>query len=447
MLVAIAMMAAYGTYLVLRAGNGVPIWVVVATLVLAGPSLLLGYVGATKSEALNQNIQLVLGASVVALLLVEGAARSYQVANLPSRAALVGAGGFDRRSLAEFVRDRRKAGQLIYAYLNPAYLGLPGLTAISEVRNAYCNESGTYDEFETDGFGLRNPPNFFRRASFRPRIVLLGDSLVVGCGAKDGETMADLIRREFEPRTLNAAVGGSGPLQQYAILREYLAPLQPEVILWFYFEGNDLGNLGAEKQMPFLQYYLESDGVRGLPQRQGELREALIAWHEASLAGATRPLQVPENARPPGGSLLGGIRELLLQSLVVSRTYYLITQLERPTRALVADYGGVLEAGRRLAETWGGQIYIVYVPELARYTEWLNLQPLSFREAKPTVVEALRRRGFPVIDLEEGFTRFGGDPRRYYPMGQGTDVHFNVVGNAVAARLIMEELRTRIVRP
>ena len=39
---------------------------------------------------------------------------------------------------------------------------------------------------------------------------------------------------------INLGVGGFGPLLELAALTEYLTPLKPPVVLWVFFEGNDL---------------------------------------------------------------------------------------------------------------------------------------------------------------------------------------------------------------
>ena len=46
--------------------------------------------------------------------------------------------------------------------------------------------------------------------------------------------------RDRHPGTVNLGIGGNGPLMMLAGLKEYLAALRPRVVLWFYFEGNDV---------------------------------------------------------------------------------------------------------------------------------------------------------------------------------------------------------------
>ena len=55
-------------------------------------------------------------------------------------------------------------------------------------------------------------------------------------------TFVALIRQRH-PATRNFGMAGDGPLLMLATLQEYVSPLKPRIVLWFYFEGNDLIDL------------------------------------------------------------------------------------------------------------------------------------------------------------------------------------------------------------
>ena len=44
-----------------------------------------------------------------------------------------------------------------------------------------------------------------------------------------------------------------------AKLKEYVSPRQPRIVLWFYYEGNDLTDLQREQQSMLLRNYLNDD--------------------------------------------------------------------------------------------------------------------------------------------------------------------------------------------
>lgn len=445
----VALLAAALSYIAWRAAHHLPVgnlMTFVITIGCAAGAMGLGCVGWRCSEEVNRRVQFTFILCLVMLVMFDLSVQGMQhvARRLEARRTLPPHA--DTRTLAEFIRDARTAGQQVYGYFNPVYWGLPGLTAIARVPSVYCSESGTYDLFDTDRYGLRNPPALLDDQGFRPRLVLLGDSLMVGCGAQNGETIADHLRAEFEPATINAAVGGTGPLQQYAILKEYVAAWKPDLVLWCYFEGNDLGNLKDEREMPYLRSYWDTEATRDLLHRQGEFQQDLIRWHEQELTKTVRPLQMTPDPKPIPGTWARFVDALTERSIVLHRLHHLGSQLARPREALLTQYLEILERGRTLVNGWGGELVIVYLPEMARYVEHLNLQPGSFREAKDELLKRLAREQFSVIDLEQGFRQWGVRAMTLYPHGQGTDVHFNVAGNALAAQVIMRALDAKFAR-
>lgn len=433
-------------YLLFRYFSALSLITVMSTMVVVGMlagGMLFGFVGLFRSEDQNRNLLLVLCACIFAVGMVEVLAQLRQAWAVPKTAVRLPSESFDMRSLAEVIRDKRKAGELVYGYVNPVGFGIEGLTPISDARSFWCNESGAYDGFQTDKFGFRNPPGLLNDPEFRPRLVALGDSITAGCGVKDGELMVDLLRAEFEPATINAAVGGSGPLQQYGFFKEYMAVFKPELVLWFYFEGNDLGNLENELNESYLKFYLEREETRQLPQQQQRLREELVRWHEESLAETERPLRVASQKTVSSILPWENIAAFLMRSIILNRAHYLAKQVTRPRAKLISAYSDLLNRARDMVAKWGGQIIIVYVPEQARYSEWISLQPLSHRDAKQELLKMFQRMNFQVIDLEREFKKQVEDPSILYPAGLGADVHLNARGNRLAASIIIENLRER----
>src|SRR5262245_26182995 len=69
-------------------------------------------------------------------------------------------------------------------------------------------------------------------------------------------------------RTLNLGIQGDGPLTMLATLREFGPILKPGIVLWCFFEGNDLGDLIVERQSPLLRRYLTFGFTQRLFERQ-----------------------------------------------------------------------------------------------------------------------------------------------------------------------------------
>ncbi len=64
--------------------------------------------------------------------------------------------------------------------------------------------------------------------------------------------------------TANYEMNGTSALAQLAIYREYVKPLRPRHIIWFFYEGNDLTDYLAERARPLLRAYLDPGHVQNL---------------------------------------------------------------------------------------------------------------------------------------------------------------------------------------
>ena len=134
---------------------------------------------------------------------------------------------------------------------------------ISNRVTVLCNENGTYVTYQSDEHGFQNPKGMWQSEDID--IAALGDSFAHGYCVPADKTFVALIRHAY-PMTLNLGMAGNGPLLMLANLKEYLPLYRPKVVLWFYFEGNDLTNLQTEKKSAILMRYLRDDISSGFAQ-------------------------------------------------------------------------------------------------------------------------------------------------------------------------------------
>jgi acetyltransferase AlgX (SGNH hydrolase-like protein) len=88
--------------------------------------------------------------------------------------------------------------------------------------------------FSTDANGFRNPADLDRAD-----VAMIGDSYIEGAYVSDEETAAVRLHELTGQRVANLGVSGYGPLQEFKVFEKYGLPLQPHLIAWFFFEGND----------------------------------------------------------------------------------------------------------------------------------------------------------------------------------------------------------------
>ena len=93
-------------------------------------------------------------------------------------------------------------------------------------------------------FGFNNPNQEWNKKN---GILLLGDSFTAGECVYEKDNIAGNLRQKInDKKIINLGMGGNGPLSNYATLKEYFLKVNPKVVFWFHYEGNDFDDLKKE---------------------------------------------------------------------------------------------------------------------------------------------------------------------------------------------------------
>ena len=131
------------------------------------------------------------------------------------------------------------------------------LAGIANTINIHCNENNYYSEYKSDKFGFNNPNNNVYNNNVD--YLITGDSFAHGNCVNENENIAGNIKKITKKNTINIGYGGSGPLVQYARLKEYFPETNVKKIIWLFCGENDIKDLEAELKNPILIKYLEND--------------------------------------------------------------------------------------------------------------------------------------------------------------------------------------------
>jgi hypothetical protein len=107
--------------------------------------------------------------------------------------------------------------------------------------------------FTTDARGFRN-----RTERDQADVVLLGDSYVEGWYVSDDDTSATVLEQRLGRPVSNLGVSGYGTAQQLVVLRRYALAMNPKLVAWFFFEGNDLYD---DQEFENMLAYLEDHDI------------------------------------------------------------------------------------------------------------------------------------------------------------------------------------------
>lgn len=391
------------------------------------------------------------GRSVLTICLLSGVAGLYAtefyLTYVSPPCAACGAVGngavFDKRGKLDVILDLRRAGTDAYPTTRAKNLLVAGggdalvsvlgdadgellpLTSPPNTTVVSCNESGRWMIYRTDEHGFHNPPGLWSGQA--SRLVLVGDSFVQGnCVPSDGNIAAWLGK--LGDRVLNLGVDGSGPLVELAILREYVEPLTPETVLWFYYEGNDLTkDLALEMRSETLMSYARDDNFRqGLVPRRDEVAARLKAYLDRRMPEA---IDRVDEKRLVAAAKLVRVRGLLGLGPVS------LGVVAGGAEARFALFHAILARAREAVASWGGRLIFVYLPESDRYFGLGG--PGEIRErVRERVMATVAKLELPVIDVARAFSSHP-DPLALF---QYPGSHYNVRGYKVAAEAIQKAL-------
>jgi len=355
-------------------------------------------------------------------------------------AASVDGRAYDSRTYHRVVRELRASGDDAYPCLFPrALLAAPApalsvlpLGSVAGVTSVYCNESGEYLIYRSDEHGFHNPPGMWDSPL---DVAIVGDSFAQGACVESSKNFAALIRRRH-PRTLNLGMGGNGPLLSLASMQEYLPDLRPRTILWFFYEGNDLDDLGDEFEHPVLRRYLqEPDFRQGLRGSQPEIDVALRQYGDSSL-------DLSSAAAPALDSLVHrlDLRTTLLRAARLSHLRGIANQVfddplgysVRDEADQIARLGAVLERARSTAETWGGTVYFVVLPSWDLAVRESGRRKRSVESS----LEAARKAGVPALDLTDALRSAPDRNETFYYPGS----HYSETGHRIVAETVLDQL-------
>ncbi len=212
---------------------------------------------------------------------------------------------------------------------------------------------------------------------------------------------------------------------------EYAAALKPKVILWCFFEGNDLDDLKHESAKPVLMRYLREDGFsQNLIGRQAEIDATMKGPLDESAYRKTSALLVPSIGLRYYGSAS------LVRLLTLHETRNLVTSelgvgsdknAWKAEEAQMGRFREVMLKAQKEAARWNGQIYFVLLPGTELLRNKPGRQQLRLEELK--VVHDI---GMPVIDLYPVFKEHS-DPLSLFTL---PNPHYNEEGYRITAEVI-----------
>lgn len=248
-----------------------------------------------------------------------------------------------------------------------------------------------YDvDYRYDRNGFRNHAEYDSAA-----VVLSGDSFLEALLTPVEEGVAVRLEERLGRPVYNLGQSNWGPSHQVPALRRYGLPLEPETVVWFFFEGNDLKDIGvyAGTLGNFEERVARYDRFR----KRSFVRNVL--WFAALLTNRDDRLERRRScqlADPPEGS--------------PGRLYFLYEG--KPLTAREDSLFGVARreilAARSEARTAGADFALAFVPTkyrvyrgLCSWPEESDLESWVANDLPDRLEAFARQHGIPFVDLTD----------------------------------------------
>ncbi len=299
------------------------------------------------------------------------------------------------------------------------------------------------------------------------RVAVLGDSFIEAFQVPDEQTFCAQLERRLQDcpalarrrvEVLNFGVSGYGTAQELQMLRHYVWPYQPDLVLLAFFPGNDLRNNSAElepyKVRPF--YRLQSGELvldDGFLQHPDYLK-AQSAWVRFKVAATDRlrTLQLVYQVRDAWGqrsavAVAGGGPGVDLAALAEPRDKAWRDAWELTERLLVDT---AREAARHQARfellTVSSDVQVHPDDSVRKFAcRQLGVEDLCYADRR---LERLgRQHDFAVLNLAEPLGRHASENRVYLHGFANTQLgvgHWNAAGHRLAAEIAAAAICARL---
>lgn len=269
-------------------------------------------------------------------------------------------------------------------------------------------------------------------------IAVIGDSFVEAGLVPSEQLFTTLLAQHLNVEVANLGQSGYGPQQELVVLRRFGLELQPKVVMWLFFEGNDLLDVKRyEDQMKDWErtiQQMDSFKTRSLTKNTLDLIVALTE---------PQPQASGEKAEQRSCKVAGGPEE----AGQVLYFAYVGAPLHAEDLASLEKAQQVLLEAQALSAENGTRFVLAFVPTKYRvYSDLCEFPPESL--AASWQVNDLPQRlerwasdnGIPFLDLTVPLKEAAQAGQLVYYTDDG---HWNGAGNQAAARMAAAQIQAR----
>jgi SGNH hydrolase-like domain, acetyltransferase AlgX len=289
--------------------------------------------------------------------------------------------------------------------------------------------------FSYDALGFRNPA-----ALQKADVTLVGNSHIEGAYNDDADVVARRLEARLGRPVASLAVAGFGTMQALVVIDRIAPRFAPKVIVWFFFEGNDLYDDREFEAVMRLSPEVTAKGTGPEGMR------AFHGWRVRSFSRNALALlrrwadPVFPNHAPYGARLASPERP----GEVVLFADYARWPWTEAVAARWTKAQEIFRQGLALARQRGVHLLLAFIPEKFRvYRPYVELPPGSPMQSwtvwpiRESFADFCRTEAVACLDLTAAFQRAldtGGQP---YAL---TDTHWSAEGHDIVAQAVKENI-------
>lgn len=302
--------------------------------------------------------------------------------NIEYHAALSLPATGDQREKSQVIDDLRREGHDAYPLVHPRFflseegklqepIKVDGrkffpIFALKHTKQVVCNELGFWLTIDTDRYGFPNADMDWDVGSVD--VAFIGDSFTAGSCVKPDQKFSSLIAKRFGT-SLNFGIVHNGPLLELAILKEFAVRRNPKIVVWSYFEGNDLEELSVERNHSILSRYTEEDFSQEFDGLLNEIHDAMREKYLQREEGLRekgfchkKSILQPSFCQINVGYIVkfGLFRDFLKERIGVNLALKSDNRDEFDVELNL--FQNVLKEAERTVRLWGGRLVFVYLP-------------------------------------------------------------------------------------
>jgi hypothetical protein len=343
---------------------------------------------------------------------------------------------FDTRSRAEIFYDLKKKNHDVvlsvypYVFLKDQNQSIFPLSGISNKETIFCNENGYYAIYNSDRYGFNNPDKIWDNQKIDYLIV--GDSFAQGMCVNEPENFSGNLKKMTQKNIINLGMSGNGPISEFATIKEYMPIKKPKIVLWFYFEGNDLTDINDEVKNNILsKYFVNSTFTQDLRNKQNIIDKKLSKKMFEKLNEDYETRQVMNYSYYLRFLKLYSLRNYL-ESLVS------IKKNKNPNQEDVNKLKKILISSKKFIEDdHGAKLYFIYLPTYIRYSNSIknnNDNLFLYGEVKKIVKEL----NINFIDVNKDVISVSKQPLSFFPFGMSG--HYSAYGYKTISEFIAKNI-------